>query len=282
MKYCSCHPLELANDRFNIAQFSPSFATLFIMECDKCYSSIDARSEPFVVCEGDCSKSYHAHCVELLESHTVSLAATNILWMCDICLDQFYKRRRGLSLDKSLHHAHDSSTKIETALVDIKSRIDLIVDTLSSASVQSSSGIPAQSSTPLSSTELQDCSSPACKRNSNSEMTSFLSAPSIHQKDTYSLFLSNIDSFATESDIECMVRQSIGIENEEGVNVVKLVPRWKDVSQLEYASFKVVLNVKWKHKALKPCTWPAGIKFREFVCFNRPVWRPNADPLIVE
>lgn len=80
-----------------------------------------------------------------------------------------------------------------------------------------------------------------------------------------SLFLTNIDRFATEKEVECMVRRSVGIEMEEEINVIKLVPKWKNVSLLDYASFRVVLDIRWKTVVMNSDTWPTGIKFREFV-----------------
>lgn len=132
-----------------------------------------------------------------------------------------------------------------------------------------------QSSSPLSSTKLQVDSGPASEYDSEPQMSSCSTMPNLQQKDTFSLFLSNIHSYANISDVECMVRKSIGIEDEEEIKVSKLVPSWKDVSQLEYVSFKIVLNVRWKKTALSLSTWPTGIKFREFVCLSRTIWSPN-------
>lgn len=72
-----------------------------------------------------------------------------------------------------------------------------------------------------------------------------------------------------------MVRRSVGIEKDEEVDILKLVPRWKKESLLDYASFKVVLNMKWKTVVMNPDTWPSGIKFREFLNFGRNTWSPE-------
>lgn len=63
----------------------------------------------------------------VLESHKVSLAVNNILWMCDGCLDVFYKKRSGMQTDKLILN---SSSRFESELADIKSQIHDIVRTL--------------------------------------------------------------------------------------------------------------------------------------------------------
>lgn len=244
------------------------------MEYDKCCSPIDARSESFVVCEGDCSKSYHTRCVGLSESHAELLATKNILWMCDSCLDQFYRQRSASSLDKP---QHDSSTRIESELVIIKSRIDFIVNTLSNVTSQAMSDVTVASPLPLSSTKLQNDSDPENELDRNHVNSCYSLTSSTQRKDSFSLFLTNINSLTTEREIECMVRKSMKVENSEEINVYKLVPKWKDLCQIDYASFKVVMNNSWKTKALDRSTWPPGIKFREFVSVCRNIWSPNAE-----
>lgn len=244
------------------------------MKCGKCSSSIDARLESFVVCEGDCAKSYHIDCVGVLESHMESLAVNNILWMCDGCLDVFYKKRSGMQTDKLILN---SSSRFESELADIKSQIHDIVRTLTNITSQSFPEAIVQSSTPLSSTKLLDGTGPACTLESSSEESNCYLAPCSAPKQMFSLFLTNIDSSVTERDVDCMVRQVVGIEKEEAINVFKLMPKGKNLGLLEYASFKVILNTKWKSVVMDSATWPPGIKFREFLSSRGRTWSPNAN-----
>lgn len=81
----------------------------------------------------------------------------------------------------------------------------------------------------------------------------------------FSFVLSNIGNRVTEHDIDVLVSQSLKMTKSDYVEVTKLVPRWKSCKKLDYISFKVVLDEKWKSSALNVSTWPRKIKIREFV-----------------
>lgn len=239
------------------------------MECGKCNSSVDARSQSFVVCEGECSKCYHVDCVGLTEAHTECIAINNILWMCDLCLDRFYKTRSA-PLDKP---QPECSTPVESELAGIKSQINDIMNTLSVLMSKSLVNVTLDSPTPISSTKLIDGNNEEFENNSNPE-ESCLKASDL-EKETFALFLTNVDSYVTEREIEEMVRKSIRLTTDEKITVFKLVPKWIDIDSIDYASFKIVLNARWKTISLNSSTWPSGIKFREFVSLRGRAWRPN-------
>lgn len=202
-----------------------------------------------------------------------SLAVNNILWMCDCCLTHFCKRRS--AVDTSLVN---SSANLASELDNIKAQIHDIVNTLSSISSKSLPDETVKPTPPFSSTQLLDGSRTSCAADPFFEASDFVveSPESCStSKRNFLLFLTNIHSSVTETEIDCMVRRSIGIEKEEAVDVLKLVPRWKKDSLLDYASFKVVLDTKWKKVALNPETWPSGIKFREFLSMSGKTWSPN-------
>lgn len=122
------------------------------MECDKCHTTIDVRKQSFVVCEGECRNSYHTDCVGVSETQVESLVVNNILWMCDGCLDRFYKCRSASQADRPLPN---TSSRLESELAEIKLQIHDIVNTLSNT-LKASPDATVQSSTPISSTLLLD------------------------------------------------------------------------------------------------------------------------------
>lgn len=91
--------------------------------------------------------------------------------------------------------------------------------------------------------------------------------------DTFALFLTNIECHTTEDDISRLVCESLDIANMKNVKVRKLVPKGKTNDELVFVSFKVGLEAELKTIALKPSTWPRGIKYREFVSRN-VTWKP--------
>lgn len=201
------------------------------------------------------------------------LAVNNVLWMCNCCLNRFYKRRSTLRTDEA---SPVSSPTFESELKNIKLQVDEIGKMLLNITSQSIQHVAEQnSSTPLSSTKLLDGSGPVYTTNSSPEEIACSLGLCSPPKQIFSLFLTNIESSVSEREVECMVRQTVGIQKEEAINVFKLVPKGKDLSLLDYASFKITLDVKWQTIVMDSATWPPGIKFREFLNTRGVTWSPN-------
>lgn len=91
----------------------------------------------------------------------------------------------------------------------------------------------------------------------------------------FSLFLSNIDASATEWDVHELVARSLGTSDPELLDVIRLTTNWNSRRAPDYVSFKVVLDRKYKARAMNPSTWPINVKFREFVKRSNNTWKPQ-------
>lgn len=63
-----------------------------------------------------------------------------------------------------------------------------------------------------------------------------------------------------------MVRANLEMTHDP--EVVKLVPKGADISNMSFISFKIGLDPALKTNALDHLTWPVGIRFREFKDFS--------------
>lgn len=77
------------------------------------------------------------------------------------------------------------------------------------------------------------------------------------------LYLSGINPLATNSDVQKIVCRCLDVA--ESSEVIRLVPKDKDVTKLSFVSYKVGLDPALKTLALDPSSWPAGLFFREFI-----------------
>ncbi|XP_062534865.1 uncharacterized protein LOC134204057 [Armigeres subalbatus] len=141
-------------------------------------------------------------------------------------------------------------------IIELKAKIDSIMSMLSSNG-ECSSDTVMKLSTPNQQTLLDDSA-----RVSNGANYSF------------ALLLTNIDSSVSEDDVQVMVSRCLGACDTECKSIRKLVPRWVDTSSLDYISFKIVLNRKWKSIAMMPSTWPRNVKSREFRQ-RQCTWKPD-------
>lgn len=251
------------------------------MECNKCSLAIDRKTERYTICEGKCAKRYHAACVGLSEATVCALFSKNILWMCDECLVDFCSMRDANSVECTDTEIDDTSphpSTITSDVAELKLKVAQITETLATIVAQrttQSQQLPFEMrhSTPVvppvRGTSLLDGTNTYHKDNTEGLSVS----PANSDNNEFALFLTNIDCHTTEDHISRLVHSSLEINNSTKLKVHKLVPRGRTCNELDYVSFKVTLDAGLKTKALKPSTWPLGIKFREFESRNF-TWKP--------
>lgn len=206
----------------------------------------------------------------------------NVLWFCDRCLCSFDDWKKKLEADKadSLALARDIAT-IKTQVADIIETIGSYSSMLSSSPLSTTAvrhSTPIQTSKVLDGTNSrhtftnEDMQSDVHDdRLQSTQIADDTNANDSHRDESCLLFLTNIDPQVTEREVKLMVCQCLNAPLEDLKSVKKLVP--KGMQNLDYVSYKIELNVKWKHRALEASTWPCGIKFREFIRQSTP-WKP--------
>lgn len=93
-----------------------------------------------------------------------------------------------------------------------------------------------------------------------------LSVPSITATappEKFWLYLSRLNPLITDKDVLNIVSRCLCTTDH--VDVVRLVPKGKDVTGMTFVSFKIGLDPCVKDLALDPSSWPDGLQFREFV-----------------
>lgn len=243
--------------------------------CKKCSQSIDAKAELYSICEGECSGYFHAACVGLSEGDldTISLKM-NIIWMCDVCMDKF----RSIS-DGTWTGSTEDMTKtksIDEEVKQLKIAVSEIMDTLAKI-------VPSVDphdrrllhSTPVSTDVLDGIE--ACRTCETIESNEGHRQQSqfTTDVDNLSLFISNIDSSASECDVRRMISRALDTPETERIAVTKLVSKWNHLHPPDFVSFKVTVDKKWKSHALNPLIWPKNVRFREFVVRHNVTWRPE-------
>lgn len=232
--------------------------------CKKCSQCFDFNIDAYTVCEGDCAGFFHAKCVGL-SVEDLSVLSSNIIWMCNTCMHKFRRMRDSISAEPTREESNVKS--IDDEVKQLKATVAEILETLSKiVPAASSSEAPLLHSTPISSCQLlnqTEASGPNRESDERLRTTN---------DGDFSLFLSNIDECATERDVQKMVLQALGTHEPENVDIVKLTSKWNHRRKLDYISFKVVLNKRWKPRAMNPCVWPKNVKFREFR--QSETWKP--------
>lgn len=196
----------------------------------------------------------------------------NLIWMCVCCMANFNSTKNGSSSETS---TAEPTKSIEADVSELKIAVARITDTIASMTKT----IPTIS--PTNNTEqVRQVHSPpdpiTLLNGTASSGDTTTTEESLHTTDgdCFSLLPTNIDSSATECDVQWMVSHAIGLTTPEHLDVTKLVSKWKTRCNLDFISFKVVLPSKHKFRALNPATWPKNVRFREFVRIT-DTWKPN-------
>lgn len=221
----------------------------------------------------------------------------NVLWMCDSCICEHKQTKNSVT-----PQSHDNScdvgkqpisrtTSIEDDIRELKTNVSEILRaiasnsnipktiSLSATSASSASNdINSDPSTPVSSHSSHNgsivCGCISSTLRGDDQQQPPRQPQSIMNDSEFALLITNVDVSVSERDIQRMASRAIGIQDPEHIGVTKLVSKWK-CRKLDYISFKLVFDLKFKSRAMNSMTWPKNIKFREFVQRNNDVWRPT-------
>ncbi|XP_062712760.1 uncharacterized protein LOC134289936 [Aedes albopictus] len=246
------------------------------MECKKCLLPVVTKDQPHIYCNALCAAVYHAACVKL---NTAELAAVsppnkNSCWMCDECLVEFVQWRKEHSekiKEPIAATVPEPTCVLQRDVDELKAKVASILSVITSHENNHSDTTSwIRHSTPNSSRQKEGGTSEIA----NASDTASRLPDSICVDENFDLLLTNIDGSVSEEEVHLMVSRCLGTLDNERINVRKLVPRWVDCDALDYVSFKVVLNRKWKSAAMMSSTWPKNIRFREFKKVRCP-WKPD-------
>lgn len=92
-------------------------------------------------------------------------------------------------------------------------------------------------------------------------------------REQFWLYLSRIHTSVKGEAMETLAKECL--QCDDPIHVISLVKKNADMSSLNFISFKVGMDVKYRDVALNPATWPQGILFREFEgASTKNYWAP--------
>lgn len=208
----------------------------------------------------------------------VCVEFTNVLWLCDDCLSSYRQQRSTTKPDDSSAPKQDDCknenniqhtvgqlqsdiAKIKQCFAELEETINNSQRTNDYAAIPSTS-TPQRISRRISLPNMNDTS--RLLRGSNANITSAESR-------RFWIFFTRVAKHVSTDAISDMVRKSLMLNDHP--EVMKLVPRWSNIENLRYVSFKVGVDWQYREKAIMESTWPAGLLFREFE-HRDYLWQP--------
>lgn len=195
----------------------------------------------------------------------------NLFWMCDKCAELFENSH----LRSITRHADEKSplVSLANAIDNLQTEIKKI-STKSTLTLQS----PKPNPWPIVSEPLRankrprertsaECQSGSKQLNQNVVSVAVSEKPA----NKFWLYLSRIRPDVTNEAISAMVKANLGLDIDP--DVVRLVAKGTDTSNMSFVSFKVGLDPSLENTALDPSTWPEGIMFRQFEDYGSQKFR---------
>lgn len=197
----------------------------------------------------------------------------NLFWMCDDCADLFENSHL-----RSITKVADEQSPL-MSLTEAINNLQTEIKQLSSKPTPAPS--PAVKHWPLfepvrgvkrfRGPDLAQKAS-ECQAGSKQVGQDVVAVPIIEKPaNKFWLYLSRIRSDVTNEQISAMVRANL--EMTQDPEVVKLVAKGADTSNMTFISFKVGLDPALQQSALDPSTWPEGVVFREFEEYSTQKFR---------
>lgn len=244
--------------------------------CAKCSQPITGIDS--VTCHGYCGCAFHMNCCNVTRAlmNYFSTHTKNLFWMCDKCADLFNNSH----LRAVTRPADEKSpfTLLSDAIDGLKSELRKISSkpalTLQSPQYNRWPTVSGSIRANKRPRELEPVvrSSSECLSGSKQLSSNVISVPvSEKPASKFWLYLSRIRPAVTNEEISAMVKANLDIDDDP--DVVKLVARGTDTSNMSFVSFKVGLDPALKTKALDPATWPEGIMFRQFEDYGSQKFR---------
>lgn len=209
---------------------------------------------------------------EVLKAHV-----RNVFWMCDGCAEMFSSDHfRKLSSrctsecmpdEVSLKSLKDDIAGLKDIVKNITSQVDSkpinpVMTTAWSATNRMThlNPLPNTPKRRREGDELKEKPSNIRGTKTASELVKTVSPP----EELFWLYLSAFDPSTSNNEIVTLVKSSLMLTDDVEPKVVRLVPKDKDPTTLNFVTFKVGFKKSLKDLALSKETWPENVYFREF------------------
>ncbi|XP_055616715.1 uncharacterized protein LOC129767078 [Toxorhynchites rutilus septentrionalis] len=229
------------------------------MACAQCQKVVSNSDRIF--CQGYCGKPFHMICakVDIPLLDQLGLYANNVFWMCNCCAELFKNSSFRNMIDNGTSGC--SEPKEIVSLKDDIAKLSQVVEGLAAK-------VDAKTLAPNKSTAWVNAKRSAMESNTpkrrRGDTGSPISSPTMPTRTCGTKPMSAFDPQTTEAEIASLVRECLDLGSCTEPKVIKLVPKGKELSAMNFVSFKIGISSKLRCSALSRDSWPENVIFREF------------------
>lgn len=245
--------------------------------CYSCSNDIEISDSPHTVTCFVCEKSFHGNsCIGLTKPQLkVIKDVKGLLWSCEHCSITTFpkyvcKKLNDISHSESNGKSHDVLLNridlLTSEVSQLKKNFDSISDSddlvggkrfrngrpITPRSTSSRFEWPPKSSTSTIVSSL-------AVKGTSSELTTLkvIEEPILYHVSRFSIETS-------EEELQTWISEKLLVTNDQQVKCTKLVPKGRELSSLEFVSFKVSIPKALEEKIMDASIWPTNITVRPF------------------
>lgn len=224
--------------------------------CGLCNEIVTAIPDSITCFEKDCNIVYHSRCAGLSRSKLATITESpNVRWYCNICCEATESPPTVATLSTQLTAIQESLTKLADAVVKPPVWPSVL------ASAKSSKRRRIADTDESSKADLHPTLQPVATVVGSDESNEILQVVAPRK-----LLVASMLHPSTESEqLEVFLKGKLDVPTDSSeIRVHKLVPAGKDLTQLDYVSFKVSVPGHRFEEFMAPSIWPKGVRVREF------------------
>lgn len=246
--------------------------------CEHCGMPVISESD-HIACMGFCDQVTHIKCAKLNDQFVKYIQErSNVFWTCKQCAHLMNLARFktvmssiGSALSTITESHGEKITEIKRAISDNGKKMELLSRKVTASTPLSSRSAEGQPAQKRRREENVKESKPLVGGTKTSIANDVLTVPP--PKELFWLYLSRIHPSVKPEAVMKLAKDNL--QCDDPIHVVSLIKKNADLSSLNFISFKIGLDVKYRDVALDPATWPHGILFREFEGGNtKNYWAP--------
>lgn len=234
--------------------------------CDRCAKSIK-RADDVITCMGFCEHIVHLRCTNFEKSIAKAISdSQNLFWMCDECTKlmkivcfQNAISSVGNSINELTKNQEAANAELKSVLAKHSEQIAQLSSRIQSTTPTIADSVSRRAMKRRRTEELAPIAKPLLGGTKSTDDVSIATVPP--PTPLFWIYLSRLHTSVKPDIVEKLTKDSLHCESAKAVPLVK---QGTDINSLNFISFKVGVDPKYRLSALDPSSWPKGILFREF------------------
>lgn len=244
--------------------------------CSYCTEDIESSESNLMVTCFACEKHFHGFsCIGLSKAQLKTIKEVKgVLWNCEHCsistFNKFVCHKLSEISNKQPVNDQDAILNRLDILTSEMEKLKKNVDSLSTSDLdipiggkRSRTGQPRPMTPRVQGTRFEW---PKMLTSDDNQAISGTNVDSTLKAVEVPIFVhvSRFNTSTTEDELKSWISGKLALADDQSIKCWRLIPKGRELSTLEFVSFKIGVSKELKEKIMDPSVWPTGITVRPF------------------